>query len=109
MSSKFTNSQPTIELKVNSPTANLGITGPRGPVGPANTLSIGTVTKGTEAAATITGAAPNQTLNLVLPKGDKGKNGYTPVKGLDYFTDADKQELIQDVLSALPNAEEGNF
>lgn len=34
MSSKFTNSQPTIELKVNSPTANLGITGPRGPVGP---------------------------------------------------------------------------
>lgn len=34
MSSKFTNSQPTIEVKVNSPTANLGITGPRGPVGP---------------------------------------------------------------------------
>lgn len=34
MSSKFTNSQPTIELKVNSPTANVGITGPRGPVGP---------------------------------------------------------------------------
>ena len=34
MSSKLTNSQPTIELKVNSPTANLGITGPRGPVGP---------------------------------------------------------------------------
>ena len=34
MSSKFTNSQPTIEVKVNSPTANVGITGPRGPVGP---------------------------------------------------------------------------
>ena len=34
MSSKFTNSQPTIEVKVNSPTANLGITGPRGPIGP---------------------------------------------------------------------------
>ena len=27
MNSKFTNSQPTIELKVNSPTANVGITG----------------------------------------------------------------------------------
>ena len=39
-------------------------------------------------------------------KGDKGENGYTPVKGVDYFTDADKQELIQDILSALPNAEE---
>ena len=39
-------------------------------------------------------------------KGDKGENGYTPVKGVDYFTDADKQELIQDILSALPKTEE---
>ena len=41
-------------------------------------------------------------------KGDKGENGYTPVKGVDYFTDADKQELIQDILSALPNTKEVN-
>lgn len=34
MSFELTNSQPTIEVKVNSPTANVGITGPRGPVGP---------------------------------------------------------------------------
>ena len=34
MNSKLTNSQPTIEVKVNSPTANVGITGPRGPIGP---------------------------------------------------------------------------
>ena len=49
-----------------------GIQGPRGETGPANTLTIGTVTKGNEPSADITGAAPDQTLNLVLPQGDKG-------------------------------------
>lgn len=42
--------------------------------GPANVLTIGTVTQGT-AAATITGTAPAQVLNLVLPKGDTGAQG----------------------------------
>ena len=49
-----------------------GIQGPQGETGPANTLTIGTVTKGNEPSADITGAAPDQTLNLVLPQGDKG-------------------------------------
>lgn len=52
-----------------------GEKGDKGDTGPANTLSIGTVEKGTDAEATITGTAPNQTLNLVLPKGDKGDKG----------------------------------
>lgn len=43
--------------------------------GPANVLQIGTVTSGPTAEATITGGSPNQTLNLVLPKGDKGDGG----------------------------------
>ena len=43
------------------------------------------------------------------PVNIKGEKGDTPMKGVDYFTDADKQELVQDVLNALPNAEEGNF
>lgn len=41
-------------------------------VGPPNTLSIGTVTTtapGTPATASITGAAPTQTLNLSIPRG----------------------------------------
>jgi len=38
-------------------------------------LSIGTVTSGTSASASITGSVPNQTLNLVLPKGDPGTPG----------------------------------
>ena len=40
-----------------------------------NTLAIGTVTSGATPSATITGDSPNQTLNLVLPKGDNGANG----------------------------------
>jgi hypothetical protein len=42
-----------------------------------NSLSIGTVTSGTAASATITGSAPSQVLNLVLPKGDAGSTGAT--------------------------------
>lgn len=46
--------------------------GPDGNPGPVNQLTIGTVSSGTQADATITGDAPDQTLNLVLPKGDIG-------------------------------------
>ena len=31
--------------------------------------------------------------------------GYTPVKGKDYYTEADKQEMVNAVLAALPAAE----
>lgn len=44
-------------------------------IGPANTLAIGNVTSGTTANASIVGEAPNQTLNLTLPKGAKGDKG----------------------------------
>ncbi len=60
--------------------------------GPANTLSIGTVTDGEQASASIIGDAPNQQLNLVLPKGEKGEKGdpgqnaVNPFKG--WFTTA---------------------
>lgn len=35
-------------------------------------------------------------------RGDDGKNGYTPVRGVDYWTEADKAEMVADVISALP-------
>jgi hypothetical protein len=38
-------------------------------------LTIGTVERGENASASITGISPNQTLNLVLPKGDNGPAG----------------------------------
>lgn len=33
----------------------------------------------------------------------------TPVKGVDYFTAADKAELVQDVLAALPEWTGGSY
>lgn len=46
------------------------------------------------------------------PKGDKGdagapgSDGNTPVKGVDYYTEADKTEIVQDVLAELPDIPE---
>lgn len=34
---------------------------------------------------------------IMGPAGPQGPAGYTPVKGTDYFTDADKTELVADV------------
>lgn len=60
-----------------------GPAGPQGPAGPANTLTIGTVTNGDPAAASITGAAPNQVLNLTLPPGPAGADGADGTDGTD--------------------------
>lgn len=63
-----------------------GSQGPEGPAGPANTLTIGTVVDGENADATIVGNSPNQTLNLVLPRGADGANGIgeAPQDGTPY-------------------------
>ena len=45
-------------------------------------MSIGTVTNGDSANATITGESPNQVLNLILPKGDKGDTGEQGIQGV---------------------------
>ena len=55
--------QPPVDLK-----------GTKGDPGPVSSLTIGTVTTGT-AAASITGTAPDQALNLVLPPGTPGAPG----------------------------------
>lgn len=52
-----------------------GEPGAPGDPGPANSLTIGSVTSGSAASATITGTPPSQTLDLVLPKGEKGDPG----------------------------------
>lgn len=52
--------------------------GATGATGPANELSIGTVTTGaagSSASATITGTAPDQTLSLTIPRGNTGAKG----------------------------------
>ena len=42
-------------------------------------------------------------------KGDTGADGYTPVKGTDYWTAADKQEIVADTLAALPTWTGGSY
>lgn len=67
-----------------------GPAGPQGPqgekgepgdLGPANTLSIGNVSPGAVADASITGDAPSQTLHLVLPQGEQGPQGVQGPQG----------------------------
>jgi hypothetical protein len=46
-----------------------------GPVGPANVLTVGTVTTGapgTDADVDITGTSPDQVVNFTIPRGDVG-------------------------------------
>ena len=54
-----------------------GDKGDKGDTGATPNLTIGSVTKGADASATITGTTDNPVLNLVLPKGDKGDKGDT--------------------------------
>jgi hypothetical protein len=41
----------------------------------------------------------------VGPQGEPGTDGATPIKGVDYWTAADKVDIVQDVLDALPDAD----
>ena len=74
-------------LNFGIPKGNKGDTGASGSSGEATvvnpTITIGTVTNGDTASATITGDSPNYTLNLVLPKGAKGDKGDTGAAGID--------------------------
>lgn len=97
-----------------------GEPGPKGADGTAATVTVGAVTTGepgTNAAVSNAGTSAAAVLNFTIPRGEKGEtgetgatgqngaDGYTPVKGVDYFTDAEKSEMIQAVLDALPAAE----
>lgn len=42
-------------------------------------------------------------------QGPAGDDGYTPVRGTDYWTAADQEQIISDVLAALPNAQGVSF
>ena len=47
--------------------------------------------------------------NIKGPQGDPGAAGYTPVKGTDYWTEADKAEIVADTLAALPTWTGGSY
>lgn len=83
----ITGDAPNQTLSLVLPRGATGATGPQGetgatgPAGPANSLTIGTVSEGA-ADASITGAAPSQTLNLTLPRGATGPQGETGPQGI---------------------------
>lgn len=41
--------------------------------------------------------------------GPAGADGYTPVRGTDYWTAADQEQIVSDVLAALPNVQGVSF
>lgn len=70
-----------------------------------------TLAAGSDATASI----ENNVLKLGIPAGAQGipgvpgEPGYTPIKGTDYWTEADKTEMVNAVLAALPAAEGVGF
>ena len=79
------------ETGATGPQGPAGATGPQGDTGPQGAT-------GPQGPAGATG-----------PQGPQGPAGATPVKGTDYFTAADKAELVTQVIAALPNANGVNF
>lgn len=60
-----------------------------------------------EAAGKVDPDAIQETINTALQEAKEsgefdGNDGYTPVKGVDYFTEADKADMVQDVIATLP-------
>lgn len=58
------------------------------------------------------GLANPASVNIKGPKGDKGDTGAagkTPVKGTDYYTAADKTEMVNAVIAALPTWTGGSY
>ena len=64
-------------------------------------------------AMTVSNKAVN--FNSSTFKGDKGDTGAqgpkgdSPVRGVDYWTDSDKAEIVADVLASIPVAEGGSY
>ncbi len=80
-SATATYDKSTGTLALGIPQGSKGDIGATGATGPANVLTIGSVTSGKVANATITGEAPNQVLNLVLEKGEQGEQGKQGIQG----------------------------
>ena len=78
-------------------------------IGNTPNFTIGTVEtlpSGSEATATITGDKENPVLNFGIPK---GADGYTPVKGTDYWTTDDKTEIQSYIDSQIGGVLNGSY
>lgn len=61
----------------------------------------GTGAAGTTDTYTIT-YTDGATTNFYVTNGNNGKDGYSPVRGTDYWTDADKQGIVQEATENFP-------
>ena len=78
----------------------------RGPAGPANALSIGSVTTGepgSEASASITGESPEQVLSLTIPRGGNGKDATPPTFDAQATTLAPGSQAAASVTGTYPD------
>ena len=112
------------------PKGDTGPTGPEGPQGPkGDAFTYADFTeaqllalkgpkgdkgdKGDTGSKGDTGAqGPQGETGATGPQGERGPagtDGHTPVKGTDYWTAADKQEIINNVLAALPDGTEVSY
>ncbi len=67
-----------------------------------------TLTNGTQSTITLKNGSKGEP-GTAGADGSDGNDGYTPVKGTDYYTDADKEEMVQAVLAALPEWTGGSY
>lgn len=78
--------------------------GEKGEAGATPNISIGTVTSGEQASATITGTPANPILNLVLPQGPQGPQGNTG-SSVDYPYELVNNRTTDDATKGLSAAE----
>lgn len=62
-----------------------------------------------EVAMNFEDLSEEQKASLKGDRGPQGEPGHTPVIGVDYFTESDKTELVNAVLTALPDASNVSF
>lgn len=87
------------------------------PGAPGTSVTVSSVTESTADGGTNTVTfSDGKTLNVKNGRkgadgapGSAGPAGYTPVKGTDYWTAADKAEMVNDVLAAMPTWEGGSY
>lgn len=93
-----------------------GETGPQGVPGAAATISGASATvddtSGTpEVSVELGGTAQDRTFSFAFSglKGPQGAPGKTPEKGVDYWTEADQQSIVEQVLQELPDGDEVKY
>lgn len=102
-------SNPSI-VNIKGPKGDTGSQGIPGEQGQQGEQGISITHEWSGATLIVTSASGTSSANLKGEKGDqgepgvgvKGESGYTPVKGIDYWTPEDKTAMVSEVLAALP-------